>query len=65
MPASITKKYPEIPWIQIAKTRDYISHHYDGTDFSIIWNIIKKDMPSIHKEIKKIVKNLEKKELSK
>ena len=42
----------------IASTRDKMIHHYFGVDLNIIWEIIKKDLPVLEKQIKKIKKEL-------
>ena len=51
----IKNKYPEIPWDEIAKTRDKIIHFYFGVDFSIIWDIATIDIPSLEKKLKAIL----------
>ena len=48
------KKYPQIEWQKIAGLRDKIIHHYFGVDLIIVWNIIKKDIPILKKQIEKI-----------
>ena len=55
---NIKKKYPEIPWREMAGTRDKLIHHYFGIDFDIIWDIAKKDLPDLKEKIKKILKEL-------
>jgi uncharacterized protein with HEPN domain len=42
-------KYKNIPWKEIAGTRDKITHHYFGVDLELIWKIIKENL-SILKE---------------
>lgn len=59
IPLEIRKKYPNTPWKEIAGTRDRISHHYFGVDLSLIWNIVKENMPELKKEIKRIKMELE------
>jgi len=51
----IKNKYPEIPWDEIAKTRDKIIHFYFGVDFSIIWDIATIDIPPLEKKLKAIL----------
>ena len=55
---NIKKKYPEIPWREMAGTRDKLIHHYFGIDFDIIWDIAKKDLPDLKEKIQKILKEL-------
>ena len=50
----IKDKNSDIEWKKIAGTRDIVVHHYFGIDHDIVWNIIKKDLPILKKEIEKI-----------
>jgi len=56
IPQSFREKYPDIPWKSIAGTRDKIIHHYFGIDLKTIWDVIKKEIPSLKKKIKLILK---------
>lgn len=56
---TLKNKHREIEWKDIVATRDKIIHHYFGVDLNIIWNIIKKDIPALKKQIEKIKKKLE------
>lgn len=49
------KKHSNIPWKLMAGTRDVISHEYFGIDFIMIWNILKKELPGIKKQILKLL----------
>jgi uncharacterized protein with HEPN domain len=52
------KKYPKVKWKEIVGTRDKMIHHYFGVDINIIWEIIKKDLPILKKQIYKIKKEI-------
>jgi len=56
IPSDIRNKNPDIPWTDIAATRDKIIHHYFGVDLNTIWYIIKKDLPELKNQIKNIIK---------
>ncbi len=58
LPQEFRNKYPEIPWKFMAGTRDVMSHEYFGVDFMMIWNIIKKELPSLKIKILKLIENL-------
>lgn len=51
-------KYPKVEWKKIAGTRDMVIHSYFNVDLDIVWNIVKKDIPLLRIQIKKIKKEL-------
>jgi uncharacterized protein with HEPN domain len=57
----IKDKYKEVPWKEIVGTRDKIIHHYFGVDLDIIFEIVKKEIPVLKKQIQKIKEDLERK----
>ncbi len=57
IPESFRKKYPDIPWRKIAGTRDKLIHEYPGVDMLLVWEVIKKSLPELKKEIEKIKKD--------
>ena len=59
IPDSFRKKYPEIPWKKIAGLRDIIIHTYFEIDLDITWEIIKKDLPLLKKQVQNIKKDLQ------
>lgn len=60
LPASFKKKHSEIEWHEIAGMRDKLIHHYFGIEMSIVWATSKKDLPTLKKQISKILGFLEK-----
>jgi uncharacterized protein with HEPN domain len=54
LPDSFRSKHPNVPWREIAGTRDKIIHHYFGVDLEIVWQIVKSDLSDLKKKIKKI-----------
>jgi uncharacterized protein with HEPN domain len=44
----------DIPWKQIAGTRDILAHQYLGVDMRLVWNIVEEHLPKLEKAIKKI-----------
>ncbi|EOQ97680.1 PF01934 family protein [Leptospira wolbachii serovar Codice str. CDC] len=51
-------KFPEIEWEKIMKMRDVISHHYEGLDHEIVFNICKNKIPELKTSIESILKQL-------
>lgn len=60
IPASIRKKYPDIPWSEMAGMRDKLIHFYFGVDMAIVWETIKTRIPKIEPLIQEVLNNLEK-----
>jgi len=40
-------EYADIPWSEVAATRDRLIHGYFSVDLDIIWEIIQSDLPSL------------------
>lgn len=45
--------YPDIPWRQIAGTRDRLIHGYFDVDLDVVWEIISVDLPSLVPQLEK------------
>ncbi len=48
-------KYPDIPWRQMARTRDKLIHGYFSVDLNLTWDVIRKDIPDLKEKISKII----------
>ncbi len=58
IPEDIRRRYPKIPWKEMAGMRDRLIHLYFGVDYQLVWTTIKERLPKVKKEIQKIVKEL-------
>ncbi len=47
IPENIQTQHPEIPWKRVIGLRNVVIHHYFGVDLSIVWVIIKKQLPEL------------------
>jgi len=55
LPKSLTEKYPNIPWSEVAKMRDILTHHYFGVDDKILWDTLQEDFDKLEKTIKEMI----------
>jgi uncharacterized protein with HEPN domain len=57
IPVSIKDKYPHIPWEEMYRLRNRISHEYFGIDYEILWEIATKYLPQNHADILIVLDN--------
>ncbi len=50
--------HPEIPWKQIAATRDRVIHGYFTVDLEIVWEIVETELPSLRERLARLVAEL-------
>ena len=55
IPANYKQKHQNIPWQKIAGMRDKVIHAYFGIDLNLVWNVTKKDIKKLKKDIKKLI----------
>jgi uncharacterized protein with HEPN domain len=56
--AELKSKFTDIEWAQIVGMRNILIHEYFGIDSSIVWEIIKKDIPELKDKIKIILQSI-------
>ena len=47
--------HPEIPWNEMIGMRNVMIHEYDDVDMVIVWDTVKKDIPSLISTIEKVL----------
>lgn len=55
IPPSIRKKFPHIPFKEMAGLRDVVTHDYDGISYDMIWEVIVKDLPPLEEHISEML----------
>ncbi|MBU4245953.1 MAG: DUF86 domain-containing protein [Nanoarchaeota archaeon] len=53
---NMRKKYPDIPWKDMAGMRDKLIHSYFGVDFDAVWETAENDIPTLKGKIQNIIK---------
>ena len=52
------KSYPEQPWSMVAGLRHRLVHDYDGTNWSIIVEVVFEDMEPFVESVKQILEEM-------
>lgn len=62
VPKEIRQKYKELPWTDMARMRDKITHSYFAIDYEVVWKTIKERLSEIKPKIDNILRDLENQE---
>jgi uncharacterized protein with HEPN domain len=54
----LCREQPNIPWQEMAGTRDRLIHHYFGINQEIVWQIVKHDLPDLRRYISALILKL-------
>ena len=49
------KRFSQIPWTEMAGTRDRLIHHYFGINRETVWQIIQHELPALLNLIKSLI----------
>jgi len=52
IPKEMTQSYTGIPWREVAKMRDVLTHHYFGLDDKILWDTLGDDFDKFEEAIR-------------
>jgi uncharacterized protein with HEPN domain len=56
--SELKSKFSDIQWSQIVGMRNVFAHEYFGIDSSLVWEIIKNDIPELKDKIQHILKSI-------
>jgi len=59
IPNDVKKRYPKIPWREMAGMRNKLIHEYFGVDLKRVWKTVKEDIPNLKPQFDKILKDFE------
>ncbi|MBM3954534.1 MAG: DUF86 domain-containing protein [Planctomycetota bacterium] len=55
LPVEITAMHRDIPWREIAGTRDHLAHGYDIVDHRVLWDAVLIDLPPLIAKIDELL----------
>ncbi|MHA1237989.1 MAG: HepT-like ribonuclease domain-containing protein [Candidatus Odinarchaeia archaeon] len=58
LPNKFREKHPEIPWKDIAGTRDKLIHGYFGVNYQIVWKTVRERIPELKTYVEKILEEI-------
>ena len=53
----LKSEFSDIEWAQIVGMRNVFTHEYFGIDSSLVWEIIKNDIPQLKGKVENILKS--------
>jgi uncharacterized protein with HEPN domain len=59
VPKSVQKRYPEIPWREMAGMRDKLTHDYFGVNIRRVWETVTTDLPTLQEAVARMVADQE------
>jgi uncharacterized protein with HEPN domain len=65
IPRAIRAQQKQLPWTDMAKMRDKLSHEYFGVRYDMVWKVIIEKLPGIKQGIEKMLNDLKEAEENK
>ena len=55
IPDDFRSEYPDLPWVDMARTRDRLIHHYFGVNLDVVWGIAELELPDVAAKLEEII----------
>lgn len=59
IPSEIKEMYPQVPWKQMAGTRDKLIHEYFGVNLKVLWKAMNEDIPALKPKVEEMLRKME------
>lgn len=56
LPADFRHRHPEVPWRSITALRNVLIHEYFGVDLEIVWNVVRRRLPTLKRHVQAILR---------
>jgi uncharacterized protein with HEPN domain len=60
LPDEFRERHEDVPWSEMARTRDKLIHGYFGIDLDLLFDIVEEDLPELKEKISRILEKMEK-----
>ena len=55
IPDDFRDKHPDLPWTDMARTRDRLIYHYFGVNLDVVWGIVELELPDVITKLETIL----------
>ena len=57
-PRVFAARHPDVPWEDVYLMRNRVSHGYFTVDLEIVWKTVKRDIPELEEQAKRLLAGL-------
>jgi uncharacterized protein with HEPN domain len=57
VPPELRQEHPDLPWQEIAGTRDKLIREYFGVDLQMLWETIQRDLDALYQGVRSLQQN--------